>query len=154
MSSLKVYGAFAPDPRTAAIKGRRYAYQAGFIGLRVISVEVMPRNPNYKRLLAHIHYYRVTIEASERRIPDHGSLDHGYNSLIWSWWDGAVDLCKGVNVRTGVIGADYADGRRHEMPVGSVGVVVKRIRPYVRVSFPEVPGHSFLYAHEDVEQLL
>lgn len=153
MSQLKVYGAFAEDERRAAIKARRYAYQAGWVGLRVISVEVMPRNPHYKKLLAHIHYYRVAIEVNVRRVPDHGNLDHGYVSLIWSWRGEAGDLRKGVIVHTLAVGIDYSDSQRHEMPIGSLGVIVKRSAPYVRVSFSELPGHSFMYAHPDVEPL-
>jgi hypothetical protein len=135
------------DARAAAATGRRYAYRAGFIGLRVLEVTEQPNQASGS--LAGMREFRVTMSALERRVGDQLEARKRYYRLQEhrQWPAGSA-------VRANVPGIDYSDGRRHTMPAGSVGVIASRVHPNFRVTFVDAPGRAFLYAPQDLELAL
>jgi hypothetical protein len=134
MSGIELaYRVLADNARQAAIKGRARAYDDGLVGLRVGEVTSLGQSVRGTRWL-------VEVEATTIRF---WALDRGRR--LWP---------NGTKVRSLLTGFDYSGGQHHEMPAKSLGQVVGRRGPNVRVAFPELPGHSFLYASQDLEIVL
>jgi hypothetical protein len=135
--------------RTAAIgAARSRVYSQGWIKTHVANVEVIDIPvfagiPPTKQKT--IPGFRITIEVAERR--------GGEGHAVFSWLPGLWRLPRGAQVRTRVPGYNYVGGARHTMPAGSLGVIRSRIGPNLRVEFPEVPGHTFIYAPQGLERV-
>lgn len=125
------------DARAAATLARRQAYAEGWVGLRVCSTEELGQKTRRGWL--------VTLEAAEYRL--------GVRSCVALEQFRHEHWTDGTRVRTKKPGIDYSGGRRHVMTARSQGVVVGRRGANLRVAFPILPGHSFLYVPDDLEEL-
>lgn len=132
---------FAPDERHARQMAQRWAYERGWIGVK-ISLESatgapLPpvRGAAQSRWWANISGH-MRVNAHEARA-----------------WVGAEERKVGMRVRTRVPGENWAGGTRHIMPPLSVGGITRRVGrgPSLRVSFPALPGHTFVYSPSGLE---
>jgi hypothetical protein len=124
--------------RAAAIRQARAAlYRAGWVKTHVRLIE--PTLDWAGRPLG----YHVMIEATEQRGKDEPFMTAHVRQYFR----------RGVAVRTLAEGVDHAGGVRHTVPAGMIGVVSSHLGANLRVRFDEVPGHTFVYAVDDLERI-
>ena len=136
--------AIAPDEASARGLARTDAYRRGWIGTRITNLTQWAGGAVGQPVRGRPQFrYSVTIEADASRV-----------SPSWAWSAGAGrDLRAGVRVRTTTDGENWTGGRRHVMPAGSVGTVVRRLAggQVRRVSFADTPGRTFVYSPDALE---